>query len=262
MRTLKETVRNLGFEGWAFALTGLTAIIFGILSFLNWLPFDEKQILSILVGAMGLLMTAVIAQIPRRYGEIQELKDAMGLVPKRCAELGILDMWRERENIQRPFWNEFTACAHSEVWLFGIAELGYATDTTFHRIVSDGIARNCRFRILLLDPTSTAAEILDQIEGGRKHVQGRIQQALTLFLDIQRQNIGKPGTVEIRVTADVPHVNIVRSDSELLVTQYMPPLLGYNLFTFRVQKVVTGLFEQYETYFETMWGRARVWKDE
>lgn len=79
MRTLKETIRNLGLDGWIFALTGVAAIIFGVLSFLGLLPFDEKQTLSIVIGALGLLMAAVVAQTARRHAEISELKNALGI---------------------------------------------------------------------------------------------------------------------------------------------------------------------------------------
>ncbi len=101
---------------------------------------------------------------------------------------------------------------------------------------------------MLLDPQSSAAAKLDSIEGGKKQVQGRISNALNRFQKLKEQNDNKPGSIEIRVCADIPHVNIVRADSELLVTQYMPPLLGYDLFTIRVRKIEGGIFSDYEKY--------------
>ena len=80
-----------------------------------------------------------------------------------------------------------------------------------------------------------------------------------MFQNIQKQNTSKSETIQIRVSDDLPHINIVRADSELLVTQYMPPLRGYELFTIRVQNVEGGVFEQYERYFKEIWSKAKPW---
>ncbi|MHC1784115.1 MAG: hypothetical protein AB9891_15405 [Anaerolineaceae bacterium] len=67
MDKIKETLRNLGFEGWVFSLTSMAAIIFSVLSFLGILPFDSEQTSSIVIGALGLLMAAMVTQIERRH---------------------------------------------------------------------------------------------------------------------------------------------------------------------------------------------------
>lgn len=181
-------------------------------------------------------------------------------VAQRSFDLGISQMWRERRDIHSSYCNEFVKSAESEVCLLGIAMLAYAEDRNFHRIVSEGISRGCSYRILLLDPKSNATVRLDQMEGGGKQVQGRIERALKVFQSIKNQNKKKFGSIEIRVTTEMPHLNIVRSDFELMATHYMPPLLGYELFTIHLQKVSRGVFVQYEEYFESLWESARVWK--
>lgn len=79
MNTTKQIIYNLGLEGWIFALTSLAAIVFSVLSFLGVLPFDEEQTSSIVIGAIGLLMAAVVAQTARRQVGILELKRAIGV---------------------------------------------------------------------------------------------------------------------------------------------------------------------------------------
>ena len=235
----------------------LVALSFVIKPVSGWtdLPFN--------IGST-LIASSVIAYLYQRFGshdlmhQIIEMRRSV-ITTKRSFELGIRDMWSQRRNVANSFWNEFIKPAHSEVWLFGIAELGYAEDQLFPSIIADGIARGCHYKILVLNPESPAAEELDRKEGGGTQVQGRIIRALNMFQNIQKQNTSKSETIQIRVSDDLPHINIVRADSELLVTQYMPPLRGYELFTIRVQNVKGGLFEQYERYFKEIWSRAKPW---
>jgi hypothetical protein len=90
MKALKHTFQNLGIDSWIFALTGLGAIVFSILSFFGKLPFTPEQTTAILVGAIGLLMTAVVTLGARRQTEISELKNALGI-----AEAQLLNSGRE-----------------------------------------------------------------------------------------------------------------------------------------------------------------------
>lgn len=77
---------NLGFEGWVFGLTGLAAIVFGVISFLGFIPLPIGQSLQIVIGAIGAIMLAVVAQASRRQAEFQELKDLVGI-----ADVKLLD---------------------------------------------------------------------------------------------------------------------------------------------------------------------------
>ena len=225
-------------------------------------PDSELVDLLLNVGAT-LISTAVLAFLYQRFGsenlihQIAEMRRSL-VIAQRSLELGLRDMWRQRRHIPNEMWNTFTAPAQSEVWLFGVAELGFAEDSAFHGIVSNGTARGCNYRFLVLDPTSAAAEVVDRKEGGGQHVQGRIRRAIYQFQRLQEQNAGKEGRVELRVYAYVPQVSIVRSDNELLVTPYMLPLVGDECPTFRVQSVPGGFFEQYVKHFEAMWESAHA----
>ncbi len=171
--------------------------------------------------------------------------------------LGIQKMWSERRYVTAQTWNEFTAAAQTDVWLLGVAELGFADDEEFHEIVARGCTRGCCYRFLLLDPSSDTANELDALEGGGRQVQGRIRHALAQFRCMHKQNLGKRGEVEIRVYDSMPHISIVRSDRRLLITQYVWPRVGNSCYTYLVQDTPKGIFKQYLAYFELMWENSK-----
>src|SRR5882724_702113 len=86
-------LRSLGFEGWMTLLTGLAAIIIGLLDFIpavsNKIPIDSK----VLLIALGLLLAAAATQVARRkdgetalqleFTKIREaIREAFGAAPE------------------------------------------------------------------------------------------------------------------------------------------------------------------------------------
>lgn len=180
-------------------------------------------------------------------------------VGQQALDLGIKRIWKQRKDIPKNFWCEFIQEAKEEVWLFGIAEYGYASDSNFKKIVEERTKEGCSFRILLLDPESDAAQWLDNMEAGnRGSVQGRIQGALSFFNSIKENHVNQPGQFKIHISDYIPHVNIVRGDSKLLITQYMPPLLGYERLTIQLQDIPEGIFGNYVKYFEKTWKQSKI----
>lgn len=179
-------------------------------------------------------------------------------IADRAIKIGIREIWPQRRDIPNQMWNTFTASAQSEVWLLGIAELGFAQDITFHQIVANGAARGCCYRFLILDPNSTAAAEIDRKEGGGEQVQGRIRRSLRQFLIMQEASKGKRGSCEVRIYPDAPRLSIVRSDEELLVTQYMTHIEGDSCLSLRIQNVPGGNFEVYVRHFEEIWKSAKA----
>ena len=57
-----------------------------------------------------------------------------------------------RGSITRRQWNRIIEGASEHVWLYGMAEFGYATDEEVLGILADAGSRGCGIRILLLDP--------------------------------------------------------------------------------------------------------------
>ena len=79
MKTLRLLFQNLGVDGWIFGLISMGAIVFGVLSFFSIIPITPEQTTAILIGAIGVLMSAIIALGARRHAEIVELKNALGM---------------------------------------------------------------------------------------------------------------------------------------------------------------------------------------
>ncbi len=75
MNTFKQITQNLGLEDWIIALTGLASITISISSFFGYLPLDQKQTSSILIGAVGLLMVTVVVQTAMRQKENLNLQE-------------------------------------------------------------------------------------------------------------------------------------------------------------------------------------------
>jgi len=86
MSNLKRLVGSLGFDGWVLGLTGLAAIVIGILDFTPLVDLTTDPMLRMIVIALGLLMGAVVAQTGRRALEISELREALGLVEVEALE--------------------------------------------------------------------------------------------------------------------------------------------------------------------------------
>jgi hypothetical protein len=244
---------------WFFIIAGILLIISSFL-LRSW-GIDSIWIDVLLNVGASLIATAGIAYLYQRFGTnslsyyLDQLLRNFSIT-QRTIELGILDMWRERRHIPNDMWNSFTEKASSEVWLLGMAELGFAEDPRFHKIVAEGAKRGCKFRFLLLDPDSDVVSVVDSREGGGDQLQGRIKRSVNQFRLLQVQNLRAKGKVEIRVHSNVPQVSIIRSDDEFLITPYMFFRPGNSSFTFRLRKTPKGISDHYEKFFEQLWSEA------
>lgn len=79
MSTIRRSFHNLGIDGWIIGLSGLSALIFALVSLFGVVPYDQETTMSILLGAVGLLMAAVVARTARRNAEIADLRSALGV---------------------------------------------------------------------------------------------------------------------------------------------------------------------------------------
>lgn len=93
MKIFKWCYENLDFDSLLLALSGLVAIIFGIVSFIGFIPISGEQLSSILISSLGILMASVVALTVRRKSEIKELKESVGI-----SETKIVYSTRELEN--------------------------------------------------------------------------------------------------------------------------------------------------------------------
>jgi hypothetical protein len=240
----------------------VSGTLFIISSFtLRLLNIDSIWVDVLLNVGASLISTAGIAYLYQRFGTNSlshhlELLLRNSSIAQRAMEFGIRDMWRERRHIPNDMWNSFTGSATSEVWLLGMAELGFAEDPKFHDIVSTGATRGCNYRFLLLDPDSDVAKDVDKREGGTGQLQGRIRLSIQKFGEMQAENQKKKGKVELRIHADVPQVSVIRSDDELLVTPYMYYRPGNSSFTLLIRNTSTGIYAHYVKFFNDVWEKA------
>ncbi len=118
--------------------------------------------------------------------------------------------YADRGLVTREQWNEIIHGATRELWLYGMAEYGYATDGDVPAILARATARGCQVRVLLLSPASPQSATIDRDEG---HPPGtlaaRAQAALARFA-LMRRKCGP--LMRIRVYDGYPTVSVVRGD--------------------------------------------------
>jgi transcriptional regulator with XRE-family HTH domain len=166
--------------------------------------------------------------------------------------------YADRGLVTRQQWNSIIRRAVSELWLYGMAEFGYATDDDVPGILASATSRGCRVCILLLNPDSPGTAAIDSDEG---HPPGtlatRTRAALARF-SLMRQTCGK--RMQIRVYDGYPTVSVVRGDDKMLVTPYLRFFIGSNSPTFEFRSdQAPKMFTRYARHFENTWNHAEDW---
>jgi len=166
--------------------------------------------------------------------------------------------YADRGLVTRDQWNAIIHGATRELWLYGMAEYGYATDADVPVILRRATARGCQVRVLLLNPHSPASGAIDQDEGNPPGtLAARTRAALARFAVMRRQC--GPG-IRIRVYDGYPTVSVVRSDDAMLVTPYMRFFIGSNCPTFEFRaREAPKMFSRYTRHFESTWTNAEDW---
>jgi len=166
--------------------------------------------------------------------------------------------YADRGLVTREQWNGIIHGATRELWLYGMAEYGYATDGNVPAILGRATARGCQVRVLLLNPDSPESAAIDRDEG---HPPGtlaaRTQAALARFA-LMRRRCGP--RMRIRVYDGYPTVSVVRGDDSMLVTPYMRFFIGSNSPTFEFRAgEAPKMFTRYTRHFESTWTNAEDW---
>jgi transcriptional regulator with XRE-family HTH domain len=166
--------------------------------------------------------------------------------------------YADRGLISRQQWNDIIRGSQSDLWLYGMAEFGYATDDDVPGILSEAAASGCQVRILLLDPAYPDAEAIDADEGSPPGtLVTRIRASLARFTQM-RQAAGPQ--MQVRTYAAHPTVSIVRGDSRILVTPYLKFSVGSNSPTFELTEGSAGkMFGRYARHFDHMWKLSKDW---
>jgi hypothetical protein len=160
-----------------------------------------------------------------------------------------------RRHIARPEWQDIIAGRTEHIWLYGMAEQGYANDDDVPAILEQATAQGCDIRILLLDPDYSAITEIDADEGNPPGtLAARIRGSLFRF-DRMAKRCG--GRMQVRTYRTPPTVSIVRGDSHMLFTPYLRSLTGGDSPTYRLEATPGGqIFSRHARHFNQQWADA------
>jgi transcriptional regulator with XRE-family HTH domain len=199
-----------------------------------------------------------LAPAPARGLQRQDGQRPDAASPRTATGSESVKPYADRGLVTRDQWNAIIHGATRELWLYGMAEYGYATDVDVPAILQRATARGCQVRVLLLSPDSPASATIDQDEG---HPPGtlaaRTRAALGRFAIMRRQCGPR---MRIRVYDEYPTVSVVRGDDAMLVTPYMRFFIGSNSPTFEFRaREAPKMFTRYTRHFEGTWTDAEDW---
>lgn len=163
--------------------------------------------------------------------------------------------YTDRGLVTRDQWNEIIRGASDCLWLYGMAEYGFAADPETHGIIRGAVDAGCSVRVLLLDPEYAATKDIDADEGNPAGALAvRIGAALDMFA-MMRDDV--PG-MQIRVYDRHPSVSVVRGDSRMMVTPYLRFFTGSSSPTLELTSDKgAAMFARYAAHFEDAWNGAR-----
>lgn len=166
--------------------------------------------------------------------------------------------YADRGQISRQQWNDIIRGSASCLWLYGMAEFGYATDDEVQGILVDAAASGCQVRVLLLDPAYAGAAAIDEDEGSPPGtLAARIRASLARFI-LMRDAAGPQ--MQIRTYDMHPTVSIVRGDNRMFVTPYLRFSMGSNSPTFELTGgSASRMFDRYARHFDHMWKLSNDW---
>lgn len=162
--------------------------------------------------------------------------------------------------VTRPAWNDIIRDSKRHLWLYGMAELGYAEDDQVPGIIRNAADNGCDIRILLLNPSYPDISRIDAEEENPPGTIGaRIRASLARF---QRISVSCNGAAKIRLYDHPPAVSIVRGDDHMLVTPYVRFLAGNNTPTFELERTEAGgIFDRYTGHFHNSWKFAKEFSE-
>ncbi|MFY9821110.1 MAG: TIR domain-containing protein [Thermoanaerobaculia bacterium] len=197
------------------------------------------------------------------------VSDAVGAIKKeisrsriavvRPPSAEIVKVFPQRRFVAAKKWNAFIRGAEKHLWLYGMAELGYAEDEETEKTFLK-VPRGCDVRVLLLNPESPHTQVIAQDEHtDPEALRVRIRISLTAFSKMQAMSEGR---IKVRVYDSFPQVSVVRADERALITIYIRPLAGNDCPTFEIHRrdQEKGVFHRFVKNFEAVWQSAREWQ--
>jgi hypothetical protein len=187
-------------------------------------------------------------------GRKAAMVSAIGPVLDSMGDSSVIS-YTDRSLVTRDQWNGIIRGASDCLWLYGMAEYGYASDPATHGIIRDAVAARCSVRVLLLDPEYAATRDIDADEGNPAGVlAARIGAALDLFAKM-RDDVPE---MQIRVYDRHPSVSVVRGDGRMMVTPYLRFFTMSKSPTFELtSEGGAAMFARYAAHFDDAWHGAR-----
>ncbi len=164
--------------------------------------------------------------------------------------------YADRGLISRQQWNGIIEGTTRHLWLYGMAEFGYATDDDVPAILTGAASAGCEVRVLLLDPEYREMADIDAGEGSPAGTLAtRIRASLARFTQM-REAAGLQ--MQLRTYNTHPTVSVVRGDDRMLVTPYLRYSIGSNSPTFELTEAsASKMFGRYARHFDHMWQLAK-----
>jgi hypothetical protein len=221
-------------------------------------PHEQVEQAANRVDALDLIRASLMTAATGIIRSIAEL------VPEPVRTAGSTDLVKAypmRGLVGRFRWNEVIGNAATHIWLYGMAEHGYAEDDQVPVILRNAALSNCEIRILLISPTYPGLTSIDADEDNPNGTLAvRTRASLRRF---SRMRTACEGRMQIRTYDSAPAVSIVRGDNKMLMTPYVRFMLGNNSPTFELDKASNdGLFDRYCRHFERAWSGSANWNDE
>jgi len=166
--------------------------------------------------------------------------------------------YADRGLISRQQWNDIIRGTAGHLWLYGMAEFGYAADDDVPGIITEAAAAGCQVRVLLLDPDHPGTGDIDADEGSPAGtLTARIRAALARFTRM-REEAGP--NMQLRTYDMYPSVSVIRGDDRMLVTPYLRFSVGSNSPTFEFTEAsARKMFSRYARHFDHIWRLAKDW---
>jgi len=164
--------------------------------------------------------------------------------------------YADRGLITRQQWNDIIRGTTDQLWLYGMAEFGYAYDDEVPEIVTEAAAGGCQVRVLLLDPDHEGTADIDADEGSPPGtLTARIRASLSRFISMR----GQAGpNMRVRTYNTYPSVSVIRGDDRMLVTPYLRFSVGSNSPTFEFTEAsARKMFNRYARHFDQIWRLAK-----
>ena len=164
--------------------------------------------------------------------------------------------YADRGLITRRQWNGIITGARDHLWLYGMAEFGYATDADVPGILTDAAGGGCAVRILLLHPGWEGMGAIDADEGSPP---GTLAARIRRCSPPGSPLCGRRGCRSVRTGSRRP-CSIVRGDDRMLITPYLRYATGSNSPTFELTRgSAARMFSRYERHFTRAWNESEDW---